>query len=115
MLNISPLLSPFCMQPCAAYDVIAADIQTRQRPDGGNTISTKVGSGLSWDLLVRPDGVSESDHARSIKFTVAIPIDAAERSVADIQRCQRRIGAEANSKCLDELYIASLAIVVAVA
>ena len=44
-------------------DSVVANIQARQRPNGGNAISTKVGSGLSLYLLVLPDGISESSHA----------------------------------------------------
>ena len=73
--------------------LVVADIQARQCPDDGNTIiSTKVGSGLSLYLLVVPDGISESSHARSIIVSIARLIDATEHILADIQRRQRPDG-----------------------
>ena len=73
-------------------EAVAADVQRRQRPDGGNAISTKVGSGLAWHLLVLPDGISESSHTRDIISPVPVLVEAAERVVADIQRRQRPVG-----------------------
>ena len=45
-----------------ALENIAREVERRQRPDGGNAISTKVGSGLSWNLLMIPDGIGEGSH-----------------------------------------------------
>ena len=44
-------------------EIILGKVEGRQRPNGGNAISTKVGSGLSWHLLVLPNGIGESGHA----------------------------------------------------
>ena len=52
------------------------------------TISTQVGSGLFWYLLVLANGISEGNQARSIKMAVSVLVvlvNATERVVADIQ------------------------------
>ena len=72
--------------------LVVCKVQIHQCPDGGNAISTKVGSGLAWHLLVLPDGISESSHTRGIISPSPELVEAAERVVADIQRRQRPDG-----------------------
>ena len=61
--------------PVAAIPVsshlVAADVQRRQRPDGGNTISTKVGSGLYSHLLALGKEGSDDDGSRLVQLFAA--------------------------------------------
>ena len=47
---------------------VVAQVQTCQRPDGGNVISRKVGSGLYSHLLALGEEGSEHDGARNAKL-----------------------------------------------
>ena len=52
-------------------DAVGADVQTCQRPDGGNAISTKVGSGLYSHLLALGKEGSDDDGSRSEQLFAA--------------------------------------------
>ena len=51
-----------------ANELVVADIQRRQRPDGGNAISTKVGTGLYSHLLALGKEGSDNDGSRSVQL-----------------------------------------------
>ena len=82
--------------------MVARKVEGYQRPNGGERRPQK---GEAWviaapHLRVFSDGISESNHPRSIIGPSAVRIEAAERVVADIQRRQRLVGAEAIRKFL---------------
>ena len=54
-----------------AAEGVVADIQRRHRPDGGNAISTKVGTGLYSHLLALGKEGSDNDGSRNIQLFAA--------------------------------------------
>ena len=55
----------------SAFDAVAADIETCQRPDGGNAISRKVGSGLYSHLLALGEERGHDNCTRSTQLFAA--------------------------------------------